>query len=281
MNTRPELTLDEARFARLQTPTRVWAVGAIHGQAASLRALHEVLASRFAPGDRLVYLGNYIGIGIQVRETMDELLRTRRRLLAHPGVFEAHDFVYLRGAQEEMWSKLLQLQFAPNPKEILEWLLDHGVGPAIEAYGGTITGARAHVRDGPLAITKWTNQLRGNVQRSPGHRDLFAALKRAAYSLPEGPNAEGGLLLVHASVDPSRPLSMQGDIFWWDTGAFDTLTEPYGGFSRVIRGYDHKRRGVMLDKPFAATIDGGCGFGGALAAVCFSPTGAVLDRIEI
>lgn len=94
-------------------------------------------------------------------------------------------------------------------------------------------------------------------------------------------NSTGTLLFVHASVDPSRPLSMQGDIFWWDTGGFDAMTEPFNGFTKVIRGYDHKRRGVNLEHPHAVTIDGGCGFGGPLAAVCFSPTGEVVDRIEV
>ena len=66
------------------------------------------------PGDRLVYTGNMIGRGSAVRETMDELLSFRRALIAMPGML-ADDVVYLRGAQEEMWQKLLQLQFAPIP----------------------------------------------------------------------------------------------------------------------------------------------------------------------
>lgn len=269
-----ELALDESRFATLYRPARVWAVAAIHGQADRLKALHAMLGEKFAPGDRLVYLGNYLGLGNAIRETVDELLLMRRRLLARAGRYEPQDFVYLRGAQEEMWSKLLQLQFAPNPREILEWLLDHGVGPTIEAYGSTLASARGHTRDGPLAITKWTSMLRNAVHRNPGHYDIMAAFKRAALT------DNGALLFVHASVDPSRPLSMQGDIFWWDTGGFDALAEPFNGFTKVIRGYDHKRRGVNLDHPHAVTIDGGCGFGGPLVAVCFSPSGEVVDRIE-
>lgn len=274
MNKPVDLSLDETRFARLAAPRRVWAVAAIHGHADRLAALHAQLCPRFETGDRLVYLGNYSGVGPAVRATIDELLRTRRRLLARPGIYEAHDFVYLRGAQEEMWAKLLQLQFAPNPREILEWLLDHGIGPTIEAYGGTITSARGHMRDGPMAITKWTSALRMNMHKVPGHHELMTAVKRAAYT------ECGGLLFVHASVDPTRPLQMQGDTFWWDTGVFDGLDGPFNGFSRVIRGFDQKRRGVRLDQPHAATIDGGCGFGGPLVAVCFAPDGTVIDRLE-
>ena len=43
--------------------------------------------------------------------------------------------VFLRGAQEEMFSKLLQLQLAPNPSEILEWMFEHGVNKTIKSYG--------------------------------------------------------------------------------------------------------------------------------------------------
>ena len=35
--------------------------------------------------------------------------------------------IFLRGAQEEMFLKLLQLQTAPNPIDIVKWMFDHGV----------------------------------------------------------------------------------------------------------------------------------------------------------
>ena len=34
-----------------------------------------------------------------------------------------------------MFSKLLQLQLAPNPEEIVEWMFDHGVNSTINSYG--------------------------------------------------------------------------------------------------------------------------------------------------
>jgi len=48
----------------------------------------------------------------------------------------------------------------------------------------------------------------------------------------------------------------------------------------VVRGYDHRHRGVNLDAPHTATVDGGCGYGGDLSAVCFAPDGSALDRID-
>src|SRR3546814_17578731 len=64
----------------------------------------------------------------------DLLLRFRSLFLARPDAF-ACDVVHLRGSQEEMWQKLLQLQFATDPKAVLQWMLDQGLAASLEAYG--------------------------------------------------------------------------------------------------------------------------------------------------
>ena len=81
-----------------------------------------------------------------MHETISEMLSFRRDLLAIPGVL-AGDLVYLRGAQEEMWQKLLQLQFAPNPKDVLSWMLGQGVDSTLRAYGGNPETGMAAARD--------------------------------------------------------------------------------------------------------------------------------------
>ena len=48
-------------FSVLAPGRRVWAIAAIHGEAERLRALHNEVGARFKTGDRLVYLGNYLG----------------------------------------------------------------------------------------------------------------------------------------------------------------------------------------------------------------------------
>ena len=109
---------DDPRFALLGCPRRLWMVSAIHADVARLTELHDEIYIRFRPGDRLIYAGNYIGVGEQSAATIDEILTFRRALLAVPGM-DADDIVFLRGAQEEMWEKLLQIQFAPNPARTL------------------------------------------------------------------------------------------------------------------------------------------------------------------
>jgi serine/threonine protein phosphatase 1 len=263
---------EREKFAVLRKSQRVWAVAAIHGEARRLETLHTEIDRRFAAGDRLVYLGNYLGHGTEVNATLDTLLNFRRELIARPGMFAA-DVVYLRGSQEEMWQKLLQLQFAPNPREVFSWMIEHGVGATLTAYGGDIQQGFVCARDGPLAITRWTSRLRTAMQGAPGHYALMIALRRAAYT------DDGALLFVHAGLDADRPLSAQSDSLWWGTAAFNKLERPYGGFIRVVRGFDRAHAGVHTSQ-FTASIDGGCGFGGPLIAACFDRRGEIVDVIE-
>ncbi len=263
---------DSEIFGVLRSARRVWAVAAIHGEAARLTALHRELIGRFATGDRLVYLGNYLGVGGDIAATLDELLLFRREIFCTPGL-EPEDVVFLRGAQEEMWRKLLQLQFAATPRQVFDWMLAQGAEATLRAYGGDPDTARSRFREGVLAITKWTGLLREAVRAHPGHEELLTALRRAAYT-------EGGeLLFVSAGVDPGLPLSDQADTFWWGNSAFSDMTEPFAGFHLVVRGYDRHRRGADIRPPIAS-IDSGAGFGGRLSAACFDLEGHLLDWID-
>jgi hypothetical protein len=167
------------KFAVLRRARRVWAISPVHGDMTRLRALHAYIEPLFESGDRIVYLGGYLGRGPEVAGTVDELIAFRRHVIARPGLF-AYDIVYLRGQQEEMWQKLLQLQFAPNPKEVLPWMLQHGVGATITAYGGDPAQGIIHCREGAMAITRWTNSLRAAMQAKPGHAALMSGTRRAA-----------------------------------------------------------------------------------------------------
>lgn len=268
-------------FATLRRSRRIWAIASIHGEADRLAQLHNSLAGRLRTGDRIVYLGNYLGRGEKVRATVDLLIDFRRWVISQPGMFAA-DVVFLRGCQEEMWQKLLQLQFATNPTEVLQWTLAQGIGPTIACYGGQGDEGLAVARQGAVAITKWTQKLRQAMNASPGHADLMAALKRAAFT------ADGKLLFVSAGLDPSLPVAAQIDSFWWGSPGFNMLeapvSGPYDGYARVIRGFARERAGKtiapIMSGRYTTTVDGGAGFGGPLAAACFDPRGQMVDSLE-
>lgn len=260
-------------FSTLRRARRIWAVGAIHGEAEKLQNLHDRLGERFEHGDRLVYLGNFLGRGPDIVRTVDELLAFRRHILAVPPM-RMCDIVFLRGRQEEMWQKLLQLQFAIDPAHVLTWMLRHGVRQTLEAYGGDADSAPNLAKGGSLELARWTNGLRMGIQQHPGHTELLAALRRAAFT------EDGALLFVHAGIDPTRPLDAQNDAFWWGSAGFEEMDEPYAGSAKVIRGFDPGHGGVVIGR-VTATVDGGAGFGGSLTAVCFDPQGEQLDRIDV
>lgn len=262
----------DQKFARLRDARRVWAISAVHGEAQRLIRLHDLISDRFQEGDRVVYLGNYLGHGEAVLATVDELLDFRRRVLGRQRGF-ACDVAFLRGAQEEMWQKLLQLQFAPNPGEVLKWMVQAGIEATVRAYGGDLRQGFAVARDGPRTITRWTGALRSAMNAAPGHTMLFSALRHAAFT------EERGLLFVHASIDPSRPLAAQGDAFWWGRDDVLELGAPFEGFRRVVRGVDRQQRG-LVERVFAVSLDGGAGRGGRLIAGCFGASGEILDVVE-
>ena len=261
-----------ASIARLRDGGSTWALGALRGDDAALERLGGALLQRWRSGDRLVVLGNMLGAAGHTPRTIDLMLLLRRRLLARRGA-EVEDFVFLRGGQEEMWHKVLQLQFALAPLDVLDWMLARGLADIIEAYGYSIAEGRIACRNGPLAIARWTTGLREMLRRAAGHNELLASLRRAA--LTDG----GELLFVSAGIDPSRPLGEQGDTFWWGSGYMSNVTEPYAGFRLVVRGYDRARQPASVGH-VVASLDGGAGFGGTLNAVCFSLDGQPVDWIE-
>lgn len=264
------------KFAELGMPRRIWAVAAIHGDVDRLATLHDHIASRFQVRDRLIYLGNYMGVESRTNAAvMEELLLFRSALLCKMGV-EPSDIVYLRGPAEEAWQRLLRLQFAPLPHQMLEKLLASGVESYLRLYGVSVTDTRAVARAGSLAITRWTNHLRSLQRGVPGNEKLMFTMRRAAYANP-GPDQKR-MLFVPASFDPARSLDEQGECLWWTAAPFRVTGKALPLYSRIIRGFDSVNGGADLDD-LAVTLDGGCGRGGPLVCGCFTPTGKLTELV--
>ncbi|MCB1556717.1 MAG: hypothetical protein KDJ15_05325 [Alphaproteobacteria bacterium] len=247
----------------------------MHGDCARLTALHDALYERFRPGDRIVYLGNYTGYGPRSAETVDELLAFRRQILSIPGI-KVDDLVYLRGGQEEIWQKLLQLPFAPDPADTLLWMLGHGLSATLESYGLSPHDAFIAAREGIMPLTRWIAKARETTRGRAGH-DLFQThQRRAAFTAQDSGSS---LLFVHAGINPARDLHDQGDALLWGGKMFSNIVIPYAPFHKVVRGFDPTHGGLHLNC-VTATIDGGCGFGGSLACAGFDAQGGIFEVLE-
>ena len=266
------MAISDRRFANLGNPRSIWAIGAVHSESGRLAKLHEELDGLVGPQDRVVYLGNMVGHGQDAAATLDELIAYRAAKLEEG--MDPASFVYLRGMQEEMWQKLLQLQFAHRPEDVLRWMVEHGLTATLRAYGGDVEQGLAAARTGAIQLNRWTGGLRGAMHRREGHDGLFSALRRAAYT------EDGGILLVSAGLDPARPVEDQGDSLWWGHQGFEAIDGPVEGFQRIVRGLDPDNGGMFIG-PITVTLDGGCGRGGRLLATRISLSGELGEAIEV
>lgn len=255
-------------------PGRIWAVGAVHGEIYKLEMLHDALAAKLQDGDKIVYLGNLMGYGYDIVEVLNELLRFRCWFMARPPHVHNDDFVVLRGAQEEMFQKLLQIQFAADPQELLEWMLQHGLETTLLGYGTDAAEAFKAAREGTLGLTYWTTDIRRRMKDQPGHETLITKLKRAATT------DNNALLFVSSGIDVTKPLVGQTDALWWASKSFDSIDEPYRDYGKIVRGYDPQQRG-FVDTDHTYSIDGGSGRGGVLISACLSFEGELLEILTV
>lgn len=237
--------------------------------------LHDALYSHINAGDRIVYLGNYIGYGLGAADVIDELLMFRRIILAKRGMIPS-DLVYLRGAQEEMWQKILQLQFAPDPGNVLVWMLGNGLANTLYAYGISPHDGIEACRQGMKSIAEWTGDIRSAIRKKAGHEIFSTHLHRAAFTDIKYANP---MLFVNSGIKANKPITEQGDSFWWAHRDFETIQKPYKPFCKIVRGYDPDHKGIYMS-PATATIDGGCGFGGSLVCAAFDNSANMLDAVE-
>jgi hypothetical protein len=222
-----------SKFLEINKSKKIWAIGSIHSHLDSFNKLKKHIIKNFSTEDKIVFLGNVIGVGEQSKETLSSIIDLRRKLMS---VFylKPNDVIFLRGAQEEMFLKLLQLHIAPNPKEIVKWMLEHGVDKTVVSYGLDAVELLNISEQGTLSINKWTSNFNKIISNSKGHKEYFSSLHHAAFSHSKK------ILFVNRGVDTSRPLSAQNDCFWWGYHNFSKLDQSYGTFVKIVRGYEPK-----------------------------------------
>ena len=222
-------------FVEIENVNKIWAIGSIHSNLKSLKLIKSHIVSNFEKNDVLIFLGNIIGLGNRAAETISNVLSLRFNLMAKYQL-NNEDIVFLRGAQEEMFHKLLQLQTAPNPQEIIEWIFTRGVDKTLESYKFNPKEIKKIASQGTMQISKWTSKLNLATISKAGHKEYFSNLKHAAFSESKK------ILFVNRGVDVTRPLSAQNDCFWWGYQNFSLINKPYNSFQRIVRGYQSEHK---------------------------------------
>ena len=160
------------KFQEFTNSDRIWSIGSIHSSLESFQSIKKYIFSNFKNGDKLIFLGNLIGYNNQSKEIITDVLNLRFSLMAKFSL-DHEDVVFLRGAQEEMFSKLLQLQIAPNPREIIDWIFSHGVDQTLVSYNFEADQFRNIATQGTIQIDKLTSKLIKKISETPGHKEFF------------------------------------------------------------------------------------------------------------
>ncbi len=262
-------------FVELKQFGKIWAIGSIHSNLKSFNSIKNFILKNFNSDDKLIFLGNVIGLGEESRQTLNSVIDLRFNLMSKFKL-KPESIVFLRGAQEEMFSKLLQLQLAPNPGEIIEWMFDHGVDETIKSYGFSVDEIKNIASSGTINISKWTSGLNKTLQMNPGHTEYFLNLKHAAYSHTKK------ILFVNRGVDITRPLSAQNDCFWWGFQNFSKITEPYKTYLRIVRGYEseHLNHTEISNNNVVCTLFKQPLSNKTVLCGIFSENGEILDLFE-
>ena len=270
----------DEKLAPLGEPARVWAIGSLYGRYGALTQLHEELAGKIRPKDRIVYLGNYLGSHTlwtgEGLALLDELIAFRNAVIAIPGFF-ASDVVFLKGGHEDLLIQLLRLPFQRQPAQWLVDALDNGLESYLASYG-MFESLIANIDKGLIALNHWANHMRKAMRAHAGHETLLENLNSAA--LTAYSHFSGQIMLVPSSLDPRLPLHLQYENLVCPSADADIASlRAYAGCSRLVRGGGSKHM-VFNEKTFVLDLDGGDSLNGKLHAVCLDPQGHLIDHLS-
>ena len=260
-------------FSQIGDKKRIWVIGFPGGDAVRLRFLHKKISAEFCVGDVVIYLGNVMGNGLDSVKAVDEVLLFRRALISIPGVSQ-YDIVFLRGQQEEMWSKLMQIQFAQEPLDVYKWMLARGLKQIVLSYGLDPEEGLRIIPQGVVAISRWVAALRSVQAAHDGHIDYMGSLKHAAYT------ADESILFVHRGLRHEVSLNLQGDAFWWGGTLPFVRSYPYLQFKQVIRGFPTTTQAGVINEPYYTTIASGGGYDGPIYALLLDEKHVPVNVIE-
>jgi serine/threonine protein phosphatase 1 len=217
----------------------LYAVGDIHGRAdllaTLLREIEADAGASEAEGRTLVFLGDYVDRGPDVRGVVEMLIA------GLPQGFEAH---FLKGNHEA-----LLLGFLDDPSTLDPWLLNDG-DTTMASYGVDVDALyRARAR-----AAEWRDAFAAALPDA--HLSFFRDLKLSILS--------GDYLFVHAGIKPGVPLSAQteSDLIWIRRPFLD-WNHPFEKF--VVHGHTPAHEPVTRANRIC--VDTGACFTGRLTAL--------------
>ena len=80
--------LSQSLFAELKFSKIIWAIGSIHSHLNSFESIKEHILKYFSKGDKLIFLGNIIGLGKHSKETLSSVIN----MVNHPHCGTLPDF---------------------------------------------------------------------------------------------------------------------------------------------------------------------------------------------
>ena len=251
---------------------RVWAIGAVNGKAELFQSICSQIIEKSNLNDRLVFTGNLIGRNNnkinESKKVIDIALKLRAIFMTNSS-FDIRDIVFLRGCYEELLDKSRELHMSPNPLELVDWMYSRGLDEILESYNISSSLLHHAAREGAAALSRASVEINLAIDNNPGHINYMSSLKRLAY------NDEKTILFVSAGLAKNKSLEEQGDELWWG-GGFANLDQPYNDLSRLVRGYDPKRKGLASGE-IGVTLDGG---EDQVFAALFDKEGVLLETIQ-
>ena len=87
-----------SNFVELKKSSKIWAIGSIHSNLKSFSSIKKFILNNFEKNDKLVFLGNIIGLGENSKETLNSVIDLRFNLMSKFRL-KPDSIVFLRGAQ--------------------------------------------------------------------------------------------------------------------------------------------------------------------------------------
>lgn len=210
-------------------PSRIFAIGDIHGCVIELRTLLDYLqkTQNLSAQDLVVFIGDYIDRGIDSKGVIDRLMEFQSFHM---------NTVFLRGNHEDMF-----LSFLGLPGLLGESFLINGGAQTLMSYGID-----------PLSSSEEV------VTLLPAHHYSFFLNLESYVITPD-------FVLVHAGLNPLRDLRSQLDenLFW----IRDEFIHNIHHFEKTVIFGHTPYQDVMVHPPYKIGIDTGLVYGNKLTCV--------------